>query len=83
MSKKTIFYEGLKFDGSYTYTQYNNAIIARKAASTSYLVNLIFYRQLLIGVDPSDDNYTPYRVIVNGIAENGQLMQLNDMCIEL
>ena len=42
-----------------------------------------FCRQLLIGVDPSDDNYMPYRVIVNGISDSGNVVQLKETCIDV
>ena len=44
--------------------------------------NGLFYRQLFIGVDPNDDNYMPYRVIVNGMTDSGTMTLLKDTFIE-
>ncbi|XP_065069856.1 E3 ubiquitin-protein ligase HECTD3-like [Rhopilema esculentum] len=43
----------------------------------------VIVQQLFIGVDPSDDNYMPYRVIVNGISDSGNVVQLKETCIDI
>jgi len=42
----------------------------------------VIIQQLFLGVDPNDDNYMPYRVVVNGMTESGVMIMLKDTFIE-